>query len=104
MWHTAKYVDPYSELVLCIYPSKCTHTAVNTHPEQWEVVFMLRRPGSRRGFGALLKASRHGIEGGERVLYIHSHHHQQSLQDRDLNSQPFNYESGSLPLGHDFPT
>ncbi len=31
MWHTAKYGDPFSEFVLCIYPSKCTHTAVNTH-------------------------------------------------------------------------
>ncbi len=60
---------PYSELVLCIYPSKCTHTAVNTHPEQWEVVFMLRRPGSSRGFSALLKASRHGIEGGESAVH-----------------------------------
>ncbi len=38
----------------------------------------------------------------ERVLYIHSPH-LQSLPDRDSNSQPFDYESDSLPLGHDFP-
>ncbi len=30
-WHTAKYSDPYSEFVLYIYPSKCTHTAVSEH-------------------------------------------------------------------------
>ncbi len=30
-WHVAKYGDPYSELVLCIYPSK-----VHTHiPKVW---------------------------------------------------------------------
>ncbi len=31
-WHAAKNGDPYSESVLYIYPSKCTHTAVNTIP------------------------------------------------------------------------
>ncbi len=34
-------------------PSKCTLTAVNTHPEQWAAI--LRRPGSSWGIGALLK-------------------------------------------------
>ncbi len=42
-----------------------------------------------------------GIEGGERVLYIHFPH-LQSLLDWDSNSQPFDYEYDSLPLGHDF--
>ncbi len=37
-----------------------------------------------------------------RLLYIPSRH-LQSLLDRDPNSQPFDYESDSLPLGHDFP-
>ncbi len=41
-----------------------------------------------------------GIE-AERVLDIHSPH-LQSLPDRDSNSQPFKYESDSLPLSHDF--
>ncbi len=53
MWHVAKYGDPYSEFVLCIYPSKVhtpwTHTRSSVQP------FMLRRPGSSWGFGALLK-------------------------------------------------
>ncbi len=43
-----------------------------------------------------------GIEGGERALYIHSLH-LQFLPDRDSNSQPFDYESDSPPLGHDPP-
>ncbi len=31
--------DPYTELVLCIYPSQAhTHT-MNTHPEQWAAIY-----------------------------------------------------------------
>ncbi len=66
-WHTAKYGDPYSEFVLCIYPSKCTHTQqwTRTHREHtpWTHTqssgqpFMLRRPRSSWGFGALLKGT-----------------------------------------------
>ncbi len=37
------------------------------------------------------------IEGGERALYIHSPH-RQSLPARDLNLQPFDYESDSLTI------
>ncbi len=50
--HTKKHGNPYSEFVLCIYPSKVhTHTAVNTHtpwththtvnthPEQWAAIY-----------------------------------------------------------------
>ncbi len=50
-------------------PSKCTLTAVNTHPEQWAA--MLRCPGSSWGIGALLKGltSCRGIEGGESTCY-----------------------------------
>ncbi len=62
---------------------------------------MLRRPGSSWGFGVLLKGSR-GIKGGERALYIHNPN-RQLLPARDSNSQPFDYESDSLPLGHHFP-
>ncbi len=61
-WHTAKYGDPYSEFVLCIYPSKVhthssehTHT-VNTHQSSGQP-FMLRRPGSSWGFSALLEGT-----------------------------------------------
>ncbi len=40
-WREAKYGNPYSELVRCIYPiQKCTHTAVNTHimNTQWAAI------------------------------------------------------------------
>ncbi len=56
-WHTAKYGDPYSEFVLCIYPSKCTHRQQWTHTHTHGQPFMLRRAGSIRGFGALLKGN-----------------------------------------------
>ncbi len=107
MWHTAKYGDPYSKFVLCIYPSKCTHTAVNTH-KPWTHTWSSGQPfllwclGSSCGFGALLKGTSVVVLRVERALYIHSPH-LQSLPDRDLNSQPFDYESDSLSLGHDFP-
>ncbi len=32
---------PYSELCSAFHPSKCTHTAVNTHPEQWAAIFVM---------------------------------------------------------------
>ncbi len=58
-----EYGDPYSELVLCIYPSKVhTHSSEHTHTP-WTHTrssgqpFMLRRLGSSWGFGALLKGS-----------------------------------------------
>ncbi len=105
-WHTAKYGDPYSEFVLCIYQSKCTHTAVNTqtvntHPEQWAAIYAVA-PGEQLGVRYL--AQRHCVMvlKVERALYIHSPH-RQSLADRNSDSQPFNYESDTLPLGHDFP-
>ncbi len=54
-------------------PSKCTLTAVNTHPEQWAA--MLRRPGSSWGIGALLKGLTSVVVlKVERALVIHSPH------------------------------
>ncbi len=53
-WHTAKYGNPYSELVLCIYPSK-VHTHSSEHTHTWTHTrssgqpFMLRRQGSSWG-------------------------------------------------------
>ncbi len=71
---------------------RCTHTAVNTHTPWTHTLssgqsFMLRRPGSSWGFGALLKGTSVGVLRVERALDIHSPH-RQSLPDRDLNSQP----------------
>ncbi len=72
MWHTAKNGDPYSEFVLCIYPSNVhTHTAVNTvntHPEQWAAIYAAA-PGEQLGFSACSRAPRRGIEGGESAVH-----------------------------------
>ncbi len=64
----AKYGDPYSELVLCIYPSKVhthssehtnTHT-VNTHTEQWAAIFVAA-PGEHLGAMIYLHVIMHNL-------------------------------------------
>ncbi len=50
---------------------KCTHTSW-THTRSSGQPFMLRRPGSSWGFGALLKGTSVVVLRVERVLYIHS--------------------------------
>ncbi len=90
----------------------CTHTAVNTHTpwthtrSSGQPFFMLRRPGSSRGFGALLKGTSVVVLRVKRALYIHSPH-LQFLPARDSNSQPLDYKSKSLTirprLPNDFP-
>ncbi len=79
-WHTTKYGYPYSEFMLCIYPSKVhTHSSEHTHTP-WTHTrssgqpFMLRRPGSSWGFGALLKDTSVVVLKEERALNIHSPH------------------------------
>ncbi len=68
-------------------PSKCTLTAVNTHPEQWAA--MLRRPGSSWGIGALLKGLTSVVVlKVERTLVIHSPH-RQSLPDLGIEPATF---------------
>ncbi len=68
-------------------PSKCTLTAVNTHPEQWAA--MLRHPGSSWGFGALLKGlTSVMVLRVERALVIHSPH-RQSLPDLGIEPATF---------------
>ncbi len=114
-WHIAKYGDPYSEFVLCIYPSNVhTHTAVNTpgavnthtpwtHTRSSGQPFMLRCPGSSWGFGALLKGTSVVVLRVKRALVIHSPH-LQSLPARDSNPQPLDYESDSLTIRPWLPT
>ncbi len=78
------------------HPEQWTHT-VNTHPEQWAAVYAVV-PGEQLWVRCLAQGHlRRGIEGGERVLYIHSLH-LQVLPAWDSNSQPFDYESDSLTI------
>ncbi len=56
-WRVAKYGDPYSEFnpsKVHTHSSEHTHT-LWTHTRRSEQPFMLRRPGSSWGYGALLK-------------------------------------------------
>ncbi len=49
-------------------PSKCTHTAVNTHPEQWAAI--APAPGEQLGVRCLAQGHlSHGIEGGESAVH-----------------------------------
>ncbi len=96
--HTAKYGDPYSELVLI----QSAHTQQWTHTRSSEQQFMLRRPGSSWGFGALLKGTSVVVLKVERVLYIHSPH-RQFLPARDSNPWPLGYESDSLTMRPQLP-
>ncbi len=89
--HTVKYGDPYSEFMLCIYPSKVhTHISEHTHRQQWAAIYCC-------GFGALLKGTSVMALRVERALYIHSPH-RQFLLARDSNSQPFDHEPDSLAI------
>ncbi len=71
----AKYGDPYSELMLCIYPSKYTHTAVNTHThththtEQWAAIYAAA-PGEQLGVQCLAQGHLVVVLKVERALYI----------------------------------
>ncbi len=82
------------------HPSAHTHT----HREQWThsrrsgQPFMLWRPRSSWGFGALLKGTSVMVSRVERALYIDSPH-LQFLLAQDSNWQPFDYESDSLTQG-----
>ncbi len=103
-WHTAKYGDSHSEF--CIYPSKCKHTAVNTHtvnthPEQWAALYAAA-PGEQLGVWCIAQGHLVVVLKVESALYIH-YTQIQFLPDWDSNSQTFDYEYDSLPLGHDFP-
>ncbi len=101
-WHIAKYGDPYSEFVLCIYPSN-VHTHSSEHTRSSGQPFMLRRLGSSWGFGALLKGTSVVVLRVKRALDIHSPH-LQSLPARDSNPQTLDYESDSLTIRPWLPT
>ncbi len=70
----AKYGNPYSELVLCIYPILSAHTqqwththTLNTHPEQWAAIYAAV-PGDQLGVRCLAQGHlSRGIEGGDKI-------------------------------------
>ncbi len=48
---------------------KCTHTAVNTHPEQWAAIYAAA-PGEQLGVQCLVQGHlSRGIEGGESAVH-----------------------------------
>ncbi len=104
-WHDIRpsMVTHTRNLCSALTHPKCAHTAVSTHSSEQARTgncgqpFMLWRPGSSWGFGALLKGTSVMVLRVERVLYIHSPH-LQFLPARDLNSQPFDYESDYLTI------
>ncbi len=83
------------------YP-KCTHSAVNTHPEQW--VDIAAAPGEQLGVRCLAQGSHlsRGIEGGENA-HRSLPPPDNSCQTRDLNPQPQVTSPTLYPLGHDCP-
>ncbi len=98
--------DPYSEFVLCIYPSKVhthsrehTHT-VNTHPEQWAAIYAAA-PGSSWGFGVLLKSTPSWYwKWTKRCTFTPPTDNPCRPETRTRNLWIM---SPSLTLGHDFP-
>ncbi len=77
------------------HSSEHTHT-VNTHPEQWATIYAAA-PGEQ--FGVRYLAQGHLVV----VLKVErAHSLPSSLPDQNSYSQPFDYESDSLPLGHAF--
>ncbi len=70
----------------------CTHTAVNTHPEQWAAIFAAV-PGEQLGVRYLAQGHLSlGIEGGESAVH--------SLP---VHSQAVDYESVSLNIRPQLP-
>ncbi len=106
-WHTAKYGDPYSESVLYIYQSKCTQTAVNAHTHTVNTPGAVGSHlccGAREAVGCSVSCSRAPQSWywrwRESCTFIPPTDN--SCRTWDSNSQPFDYESDSLPLGHNF--
>ncbi len=81
---------------------KCTHTPW-THTRSSGQPFMLRRPGSSWGFGALLKGTSVVVLQEERKRCTFTPPTYNSCWTWDSNSQPLGYESDSLTIRPQLP-
>ncbi len=101
-WHILRIRALHLTHPKCTHTDSCEHThTVNTHPEQWAAIYAAA-PGEQLGVRCLAQGHlSRGIEGGESA--VHSTPHLQFLPAQDSNSQPLDYESSSLTIGHNFP-
>ncbi len=78
-------------------PSKCTHTVVNTHPEQWASIYAAA-PGEQLGVRCLAQWSHlsRGIKGGENARY--SLPHRKFLPDLRFEPTTSSYKSDALSI------
>ncbi len=81
-----------------------THTAVNTHPEQWAAIYAAA-PGSSWGIGAVLKGLTSVVVlKVERERWTFTPPTYNSCRPRDSNLQPLDYESNPLTIMPQRPT
>ncbi len=83
-------------------PSKCTHTVVKIHPEQWAANAAV--PGEQLGVRCLAQGSHpsHGIEGGESAGYSLPPT-DNPCRTWDSNPRPSGYKSNSLSIRPQLP-
>ncbi len=94
-WYVAKYGDPYSELVLCIYPSK-VHTHSSEHTPG-AVGICCGAWGAVVGSVLCSKAPQLWYWGW-REHWLFTPPTYNSCQSWDSNLQPLGYESDSLTI------
>ncbi len=92
--HTRKLCSAINPSKVHTHSSEHTHTPW-THTRSSGQPFMLRRPGSSWGFGALLKGTSVVVLRVERAIHSLP---PPTIPAGDSNSQPLDYESDSLTI------
>ncbi len=95
--HTLNLCSAFNPSKVHTHSSEHTHTPW-THTQSSGQPFMLRRPGSSWGFGALLKDTSVVVLKEERECCTFTPPTYNSCLARDSNSQPLGYESDSLTI------
>ncbi len=108
-WHTAKYGDPCSELVLCIYPIQSAHTQQWTHTHREHTPGAVGSHlccGARGAVGGSVSCSRapQSWYWGWRERWTFTPPTYNSCRTWDSNSQPLDYKSDSLTIRPRLPT